>query len=136
MPLHSRYGVFATPHPAELIEVDGQLGYEINGIFVAICDFRRFTRRAAKREGDILKEFLDATPNLREQAKAGLVTFSIQNGCIHCHTTTEGLKANGPGSANRLRAIDNWMRANLTPERHAEASQRARQQDALSSCRL
>jgi hypothetical protein len=65
----NRNGAFTTPYPNDLIEVDGQLGYWIDGIFIAVCDLRPLRRRSMRRESDILKEFLEATPSLREQAK-------------------------------------------------------------------
>ncbi len=131
--LERRAGAVTTPQPDELIEIEQQLGYKTaDGTFVVVCDLRPLVRHKKKQARDLLKKFLDATPNLREKAKAGLVSFSVQNGVIYCHTMAAGSKANGPGSPGRACAIDDWMKVNLTAEQYA----RETRQSGLLSCRL
>ena len=120
--LQKRKGAFIPCPIYKLVEVNGQLAYEIDGNLILICDLRPFKRARAKEVRAKLEEFLASTPNMRDEAAAGRMTFSIADGNIYCHVTPEYFKHySAPGSPFRMQAIDNWRKANLTPEQYAEA---------------
>jgi hypothetical protein len=115
-------GAFATSRLQKMIQVHGQLGYEIAGTFTPVCDLRGFHPAQQGRARDMLEDFLEGTPAMHRDSAAGLMTFSIADGGIYCHLTPQYFKIYcAPGSGERMRAIDDWMKVNLTPEQYAEA---------------